>query len=69
MSDIVPPTFKILGVLVDTSTAKEIRNANDILIGSAEFFGLIAEGSIVSVQDAIYDGASRLDQGKIEIED
>ena len=69
VSDIVPPTFKILGVLVDTSSAKEIRNANDILIGSAEFFGLISEGSIVSVQDALYDGASRLDQGKIEIED
>ena len=69
VSDIIPPTFKILGVLIDTSTAREIRDQNEMLIGSAEFFGLISDGSIVSVQDATYDGNSRLDQGKIEVED
>jgi hypothetical protein len=57
-----------LGVIVDTSTAKELRDEDDTLIGSAAFFGLISNGTIVSVQDAVYGGSSKLDQGKIEIE-
>ena len=69
VANIQSPTFDILGVVVDTSTAREIRDENDVLIGSAAFFGLISPGSIVSVQDGVYDGVSRLDQGKIEVED
>ncbi|MEH6634019.1 MAG: DUF5666 domain-containing protein [Halioglobus sp.] len=69
VANIQSPTFEILGVVVDTSTAREIRDENDVLIGSAAFFGLISPGSIVSVQDGVYDGVSRLDQGKIEVED
>ena len=69
VSTIVPTTFEILGLGADTATARSITDSNDSAIDSDTFFSLISNGTPVEIEDARWDGVSRLDNGKISIED
>ena len=65
----MPTTFEILGLGADTATARSITDSNDNAIDSDTFFSLISNGTPVEIEDARWDGVSRLDNGKISIED
>ena len=69
VSNIVPTTFQVLGITGDTATASSITDVNDNRIDSNTFFSLIRNGTPVEIEDATWDGATRLDNGNIEIED
>ncbi|MDA8752584.1 DUF5666 domain-containing protein [Halieaceae bacterium] len=61
--------FSILGIRVNTETAREFRNRNGLLIDRATFFSLLADGTNVSAEDASYDGSGTLNRARLELED
>ena len=61
--------FSILGIRIDTETAREFRDRNGLLIDRATFFSRLREGTNVSAEDATFDGNGTLSQARLELED
>ena len=61
--------FSILGIRIDTDTAREFRDRNGLLIDRATFFSQLSEGTNVSAEDATYNGSGTLSRAKLELED
>ena len=68
-ADIDGTGFSILGIRIDTDTAREFRDRNGLLIDRATFFSRLSDGTNVSAEDATYDGSSTLSQARLELED
>ncbi len=68
-SDISDSGFSILGIRIDTDTAREFRDRNGLLIDRATFFSRLFDGTNVSAEDATYDGSGTLSRAKLELED
>ncbi|TXS95178.1 hypothetical protein FV139_04570 [Parahaliea maris] len=68
-SDIDGNGFSILGIRIDTDTARAFRNRSGVLIDRATFFQRLVEGAVVSAEDATWDGAGSLRNARIELED
>ena len=68
-ADIDGTGFSILGIRVNTETAREFRDRNGLLIDRATFFAQLTAGTNVSAEDASFDGNSTLNRAKLELED
>jgi hypothetical protein len=68
-SDIDGRGFSILGIRINTETAREFRDRNGLLIDRATFFSLLSDGNNVSAEDATFDGVDTLNSAKLELED
>lgn len=68
-ADIDGTGFSILGIRINTETAREFRDRNGLLIDRATFFSRLTTGTNVSAEDARYESSGVLNGARLELED
>lgn len=68
VANIAAPLFEVLGVTIDAGSATQLFDAAGNSITVDQFFDLISDSSHVQVEDGVFDGVSRINNGVMEIE-